>query len=261
MSQPWYSYPIGQGYNAHGHTGVDVETPSGTPLTPLFAGTVTDAARYPWGYQVVVRSNVAGVGDIQTVYAHLDRVDVHPGQQVGTATRIGLSGGENLPHKYSTGPHTHVGIYKAGVPVWQNLFSNGQVATVDPTSFVHAAPLAFQQQTQLLSTTSGTGDCGHYITLPSIIPGQSGQPICFDTALDVLLRFGLVSTGVLIIVLAIIIFVRQTPAAREATGRAVAGFRAAFPAVNVAAAVAKKPEAPAPKRSVVPRQKVTQAGA
>ena len=251
--QPWYSYPMTQGYNAHGHTGVDVGTPTGTPLTPLFAGTVEDAARYPWGSQVVVRSNVAGVGDVRTVYAHMDRVDVHPGQQVGTATRIGVSGGENLPRQYSNGPHTHVGMYRADVPVWQNLRSNGSVATVDPTGFVSAAPLAnLQGSSTLMGSTSGTsgtsgaGNCGHYITLPAI-PGQQPATICFDAGLDVLVRFGLISTGVLIIVLAIIIFVRQTPAAKEATGRAVAGFRAAFPAINVAttASAAAKPAAPA----------------
>jgi murein DD-endopeptidase MepM/ murein hydrolase activator NlpD len=51
---------------------------------------------------------------IQTLYGHLDRVDVSPGQLVipglGTLGLVGATG-------RATGPHLHFGVFWAGIPL------------------------------------------------------------------------------------------------------------------------------------------------
>ena len=98
-----------QVYNGHGHNGVDISAPIGTPIFAALGGTVlgtgdTDILGcYSFGKWVMV---VHGNG-LNTLYAHLSSIDVRKGQGVSTGQVIGLSGMTG----FATGPHLHFGVY------------------------------------------------------------------------------------------------------------------------------------------------------
>jgi murein DD-endopeptidase MepM/ murein hydrolase activator NlpD len=97
------------------HTGVDIPAKMGVPVIAAGSGTVTWAdwglfrqvpgdITDPYGRAVVVHHDFGHQGDqLYTVYAHLSRVDVVPGQRVETGQQIGLVGDSGL----TTGPHLH----------------------------------------------------------------------------------------------------------------------------------------------------------
>jgi len=80
------------------HLGVDYAAPAGTPVSAAADGLVT-AAGWMGGYGRTVRLRHAN--GYETLYGHLSRVDVRPGQRVAQGTRIGAVGSTGL----STGPH------------------------------------------------------------------------------------------------------------------------------------------------------------
>ena len=104
-----------QVYSGHGHDGIDIAAPIGTPVHAALSGTVlatgnTDLVHdskgrqcYSFGKWVML---IHGNG-INTMYAHLSEIDVSKGQSVATGQVIGLSGMTG----YATGPHLHFGVY------------------------------------------------------------------------------------------------------------------------------------------------------
>jgi murein DD-endopeptidase MepM/ murein hydrolase activator NlpD len=73
------------------HWGVDYDAPVGSPVAAAGDGTVVDIKRNPsptYGHQVVVDHG----GGVYTQSAHLDRVDVKPGQRVAAGDSLGVSG-------------------------------------------------------------------------------------------------------------------------------------------------------------------------
>lgn len=86
------------------HLGLDVAVPTGTPIAAAMSGTVTlaEADLYFTGGTVIIDH---GFG-VQTLYAHLSRVDVKPGQTVASGETIALSGATGRV----TGPHLHFGL-------------------------------------------------------------------------------------------------------------------------------------------------------
>ncbi|MDE2021809.1 MAG: peptidoglycan DD-metalloendopeptidase family protein [Patescibacteria group bacterium] len=102
-------------YSGHGHDGVDIGAPIGTPVLAALTGTVlatgnTDLAHDPQGNQcysfgkwVMLKHN----NGLNTMYAHLSEIDVTKGQSVTTGQVLGLSGMTG----YATGPHLHFGVY------------------------------------------------------------------------------------------------------------------------------------------------------
>lgn len=98
----WRKDPFGSGRLLH-HNGYDIAVPTGTPVTPTQAGTVSFAGKYKgYGYLVAVDHGNSYV----TLYGHLSRILVQVGMPVTTETVIALSG--NTGH--STGPHLHYEI-------------------------------------------------------------------------------------------------------------------------------------------------------
>jgi murein DD-endopeptidase MepM/ murein hydrolase activator NlpD len=91
------------------HSGIDIEAPIGTPIYAWFNGTVIDPPQNGgFGRQVIIRQ-----GDMQVRYAHMDAIEVYPGQKVSQGQRIGTVGDTGR----STGPHLHLGLYLQGVAV------------------------------------------------------------------------------------------------------------------------------------------------
>lgn len=97
------------------HTGVDIPAKEGVPVIAagpgkvvwagwgLFSGDVRNT-RDPYGLAVAIRHDF-GYQDQQlyTVYAHMQEIDVLPGQWVDTGEQLGLVGRTG----FTTGPHLH----------------------------------------------------------------------------------------------------------------------------------------------------------
>ena len=98
------------------HTGIDLIVPEGTPVYATGPGKVTftgvglyrgDPDRItedPYGIAIVIRHDFGYENrGLQTVYAHLSRLFVQPGEEVETGQLIAYSGQTGLV----TGPHLH----------------------------------------------------------------------------------------------------------------------------------------------------------
>lgn len=91
-------HPILQQWRAH--LGTDYAAPTGTPVRVVGDGQVEFAGwQNGFGNVVMVRHNASDV----TVYAHLSRIDVRPGQAVSQGQRVGAVGATG----WATGPHLH----------------------------------------------------------------------------------------------------------------------------------------------------------
>lgn len=107
-------HPISGGYRFH--TGLDLAAPQGAAVAATSPGTVV-VAGWCGGYGECV--TIDHGGGILTLYGHLSRIDVAPGQAVGQGQSIGLVGSTGR----STGPHLH---YEVRI--------NGQA--VDPSAYL-----------------------------------------------------------------------------------------------------------------------------
>jgi murein DD-endopeptidase MepM/ murein hydrolase activator NlpD len=85
------------------HYGLDFAVPTGTPLLAAAAGRVTLADSFHFFGELVVIDHGHGVN---TLYAHLSRIDVREGQAVARGERIALSGATGRV----TGPHLHFSL-------------------------------------------------------------------------------------------------------------------------------------------------------
>jgi len=113
------------------HQGVDFAAPTGTPVLASAGGRVTQAG---WGGGYGNMITIDHGRGLMTRYAHLHRMNVRPGQQVGQGQVIGQVGSTGL----STGPHLHYEVWQDGRPVdpRQARFQGGeQLAGRDLASF------------------------------------------------------------------------------------------------------------------------------
>jgi len=101
-------------YSGHGHDGLDIAAPIGTPVYAALSGTVlatgnTDSIKgcYSFGKWIMLKH----ANGLNTMYAHLSEIDVTSGANVTTGQIIGYSGETG----YATGPHLHFGVYVSSV--------------------------------------------------------------------------------------------------------------------------------------------------
>jgi len=92
------------------HQGVDLDLETGDTVVSAFDGVVR-MSRYYYGYgnMVVVRHH----NGLETLYGHLSKVLVEPGQTVKAGERVGLGG--NTGHSF--GSHLHFEIRFMGQPI------------------------------------------------------------------------------------------------------------------------------------------------
>lgn len=105
----------------HGHMGVDMSAPAGTPVYAFGPGVVTNVGTDPAGGNVV---GVQHAGDIWSYYAHLSTITAHKGDKVDQNTVIatvgntGNAGNKSSPLTTSengrTWPHLHFGVKEHG---------------------------------------------------------------------------------------------------------------------------------------------------
>jgi murein DD-endopeptidase MepM/ murein hydrolase activator NlpD len=94
------------------HTGVDITAPTGTPVFAAADGVVSAThPSYSSGYGICVLINHGY--SYETLYAHLSKKIVYPGQKVKRGQLIGYVGSTGL----SVGPHLHYEVWKNGKPV------------------------------------------------------------------------------------------------------------------------------------------------
>jgi murein DD-endopeptidase MepM/ murein hydrolase activator NlpD len=98
-------HPILKTYQAH--LGTDYGAPVGTPVQTIGSGKVTFAGRKGGEGNMV---EIAHANGYQTMYLHLSRMFVRPGERVEIGRTIGLVGSTGL----STGPHLDFRILQKG---------------------------------------------------------------------------------------------------------------------------------------------------
>jgi murein DD-endopeptidase MepM/ murein hydrolase activator NlpD len=92
------------------HSGIDIKAQMGTPVHAPAAGTVVVAgAAHEYGTAVMLDHGQ----DIKTLYGHLSKVSVRPGQKVERGMLLAFSGNTGR----SSGPHLHYEIFVKGQPV------------------------------------------------------------------------------------------------------------------------------------------------
>lgn len=101
---------MSQGFHTF-HPGIDLATDYGTKILPIETGIVEEAGFSPFGYGNMILID-HGNG-LESLYAHLSKIEVKKGEEVDMATEIGLVGVTG----HSTGPHLHLEIHKNGVPI------------------------------------------------------------------------------------------------------------------------------------------------
>jgi len=92
------------------HTGIDLAAPYGTPIAAAKSGQVGVAgwSALGYGFHVILDHG----GGVETLYAHLSRIAVRPGEWVEAGQVIGYVGSTG----WSTGPHLHFEVRVGGVP-------------------------------------------------------------------------------------------------------------------------------------------------
>jgi murein DD-endopeptidase MepM/ murein hydrolase activator NlpD len=105
---------FGERRGASFHPGIDIDGVTGDPVVAAFGGTVTGAGPPPVGYSgygtIVAIDHGNGM---DTLYAHLSRVEVATGQVVQAGQLIGAIGMTGV----ATGDHLHFEVRVADVPV------------------------------------------------------------------------------------------------------------------------------------------------
>lgn len=141
-------HPILQDWRAH--NGIDYGAPAGTAVRSVGDGIVESAGRQSGYGNVVQLLHSSGKS---TLYAHLSRIDVRPGQKVEQGQRIGAVGATG----WATGPHLHFEFRVNGqVQDPLQAVRDNENLVIDSTQQAHFQQVATSAQHQLNAAESLT---------------------------------------------------------------------------------------------------------
>jgi len=109
-NRPLNSFQISQGYHFF-HRAIDLRETLGAPVYSLQKGIVKNVAYSSLGYgnHLTIQHD----NSLESLYAHLGKINVSPGQEVDENTIIGTVGLSG----WTTGPHLHLEIHQDGKPI------------------------------------------------------------------------------------------------------------------------------------------------
>lgn len=112
LTWPAVQHNVSQGFSA-GHSALDIFAKLGQPVVAMSDGIVTEITTAgSYGNKIVI-SHPYLSNNTETLYAHLDRMNVQVGQSVVSGQQIGTIGLTGN----STGPHLHFEVHQNGVSV------------------------------------------------------------------------------------------------------------------------------------------------